>query len=65
MEKDTTILPLEDLAQRITDHSEISDRSKLEAARLLAEARRRVDAGEIPCGEAVFFPDLLERLPES
>ncbi len=48
MEKDTTILPLEDLAQRITEHSESSDRSKLEAARLLADARRRVDDGEIP-----------------
>ncbi len=48
MEKDTTILPLEDLAQRITEHSENSDHSMLEAARLLAEARRRVDAGEIP-----------------
>lgn len=48
MEKNTTILPLEDLAQRITEHSEKSDRCMLEAARLLAEARRRVDAGEIP-----------------
>ena len=48
MEKDTTILPLEDLAQRITEHSENSDRSMLEAARLLAEARRRVDADEVP-----------------
>ncbi len=36
MEKDTTILTLEDLARRITKQSEISDHSMLEAARFPA-----------------------------